>query len=427
MTKMTSAQLDPQRHYMRAKRLLWHVWTHFKEDRSMAEAASLAYTSLLSLVPLLAVVFGVTAAFPVFNEWAEQLQDFIVQNFMPSTGEQIVPHLETFLAGVKQLTLPGLVALIVTALLLLIRIEAAFNRIWRVEKQRTLLGRVVMYWAVLTLVPLLIGTVVAISAQSIFGLIGGEESFGPAFYRLVIFFVTWLIFATVFMLVPNRGVQVRHAMIGAFLSTVLFGLAKWGFVGYVANANYRVLYGALATIPIFLLWIYLVWIVVLFGASLAASLTTFSDYARYETEWPMRWEFQLVFRLVGHLRDAQKAGKSLSRARVLELESQASELQLLRLIGRLREENIVTIDDEGDWLLTRDLADLALADLYACGDYYLPLGETDKLPRQTAWDDAFVDCLESMAENAGAGWHQPLRNMHFATLEQGKNDDDPVS
>ena len=390
----------------------------------MAEAASLAYTSLLSLVPLLAVVFGVAAAFPVFNQWADQLQAFILDNFMPATGEQIAPYLETFLQSVKKLTLPGLVALIVTALLLLTRIEVAFNRIWRVDQNRNWLSRIVMYWAVLTLVPLLIGTVVAISAQSLFGLIGGDEGSGPQLYRLAIFVVTWFMFTTMFVLVPHRRVQVKHAAAGAFLSAVLFELAKWGFVGYAANANYTVLYGALATVPIFLFWIYLAWIVVLFGASLAASLTTFSDYSRYETVWPPRWEFQLAFRLIGHFRDAQKEGKALSRERLMELETQASELQLLKLVGRMREENIVTIDDEGDWLLARDLGDLTLGDLYAAGDYFLPLGETEKLPRKTAWDDLYVDSLEEVARTAEPVWKRSLRDLYGERPAKGTRHDE---
>ena len=93
MTESLATQLDPQQHYRRAKRLLRHVWTHFQEDRSFEEAASLGYTSLLSLVPLLAVVFGIVAAFPVFDEWSQRLQAFIFDNFMPSTGEQVVPYL----------------------------------------------------------------------------------------------------------------------------------------------------------------------------------------------------------------------------------------------------------------------------------------------------------------------------------------------
>lgn len=422
MDNESSMNLDVQHHVGRARRLLRHVWTHFREDRCMEEAASLGYTSLLSLVPLLAVVFGIVAAFPVFNDWSEKLQDFIFDNFMPSTGEQIVPYLNTFLDSVSNLTLPGMLTLIVTALLLLIRIEAAFNRIWRVEKSRALLNRIVMYWAVLTLVPILLVAAGAFSAQKVIALVGGEASMGPGMYRLGMFIVTWLLFTSMFLLVPNRSVKIKHALSGAFLSAVLFELAKTGFVAYVSNASYTVLYGALATVPIFLLWIYLVWTVVLFGASLAASLTTFSDYSRYETRWPERWEFQMAFRLIGHFREAQKRGESLSREKVLELETQASELQLLKLIGRMREERIVTIDDDGNWLLARDLQDLTLSELYRAGDYYLPFGQTGELPRESAWDNVYVDALEQIRRHGDPVWSRSLRQMYLDTNANGKNE-----
>ena len=154
--------LDPQRQLKRGRRLLKHVWTHFQEDRCLAEAASLGYTSLLSLIPLLAVVFGIVAAFPMFSELSDKLQDFIFANFMPATGEQIVPYLDTFLNSVSSLTLPGTIMLIVTALLLMVRIETAFNRIWRVDRNRPLTNRIVLYWALMTLGPLLIAAAVAL-------------------------------------------------------------------------------------------------------------------------------------------------------------------------------------------------------------------------------------------------------------------------
>jgi membrane protein len=425
MTESLATQLDPQQHYRRAKRLLRHVWTHFQEDRSFEEAASLGYTSLLSLVPLLAVVFGIVAAFPVFDEWSQRLQAFIFDNFMPSTGEQVVPYLNAFLDSVSKLTLPGMLTLIVTALLLLIRIETAFNRIWRVDKARTLVNRIVMYWAMLTLVPILIAAAMAFSVQNLFGFIGGEAGLPPGLYRFGVFLLSWLVFTTMFILVPHRSVRFKHALAGAFLSAVLFEVAKAGFVAYVANTNYTVLYGALATIPIFLFWIYLVWIVILFGASLAASLTTFSDYSRYETAWPRRWEFQIAFRLVGHFREAQKRGETLSRERLLELETQASELQLLKLIGRMCEENILAENEEGNWMLLRDLEDFTLGDLYRAGDYYLPLGDVDRLPRESAWDDVFVDALAEVADEARPVWSKTLRSMNIeAGATKGGHDNE---
>jgi membrane protein len=413
MNDKLDSHLDIPRQLRRTKRLAQHVWTHFQEDRCFEEAASLGYTSLLAMVPLLAVTFGIISAFPVFNEWSANLQAFIFDNFMPATGEQIVPYLNTFLDSISSLTLPGTIMLIVTAILLMVRIEVAFNRIWRVDRNRTLINRIVMYWAVLTLGPILIAAAVALSAQKVLVVLGMEGGIPPGVHRIGIFFLTWLVFALVFVLVPHRSVRIKHALTGAFLSTVLFEIAKALFVAYVSNANYKVIYGALATFPIFLFWLYIVWNVVLFGASLAASLTTFSDFRRYDSDWPQRWELQLVYRLIGHLWNAQRAGVALSHTRLLELEQQASELQIVKLMSQLRNEKIVNMDEDGNWMLARDIEELSLGELYACGDYYLPLGEIENLPLELEWDRVFVDSLQKVRERGEMQWDRSLRSMYL--------------
>jgi len=412
VTETLGSSLDVQRQLARGRRLARHVWNHFQEDRCFEEAASLSYTSLLSMVPLLAVVFGIVSAFPVFNEWSNRLQSLIFDNFLPDTGEQIVPYINAFLDSVSSLTLPGTLMLVVTALLLMVRIEVAFNRIWRVDRNRSLTNRIVMYWALLTLGPILIAAAIALSAQQVFGESGIVGTLPAGVQALGSFLLSWLVFTLFFVLVPNRRVRFRDALIGALLSTVLFGLAKTGFVLYVSNTNYKVIYGALATVPIFLFWLYLVWIVVLLGASLAASLTTFSDYSRYDSDWPERWEFQLVVRLVGHLGEAQRNGSSLSREQLMELEMQASELQIVRLLGRLAEANIVTRDEDGNWLLARDLGSLSLGGLYLLGDYYLPVGEIELLPCDSGWDRAFIAALQLIEQQSRGVWDQPLRDLY---------------
>ena len=401
----------------RGHRLALHVWKHFQEDRCFEEAASLSYTSLLAMVPLMAVVFGIIAAFPVFNQWSDKLQDFIFSNFMPETGEQIVPYLDAFLGSVSSLTLPGTIMLIATALFLMVRIETAFNRIWRVEISRSILNRIVMYWAVLTLGPILIGAAIALSASKVLSVLGMEGGIPPGMHQGGIFLLTWLVFFLFFTLVPNRRVRLKHSLIGAFLSTVLFELAKAGFVAYVSNANYKVIYGALATVPIFLFWLYLVWTVVLLGASLAASLTTFSDVRRHETAWPERWEFQLAFRLVGHLWSAQIEGRSLSDREVLELEPQAGELQILKLLARLRDQNVVKTDAEGRWILSRDLEEMSIGMLYDQGGYFLPLGAVGELPRDSDWDRAFVACLSHIGHNGRPDFERSLKSMYHGGQE----------
>jgi len=422
MNNETESALDVQRYLKRGKRLALHVWKHFQEDRCFEEAASLGYTSLLAMIPLLAVVFGIVAAFPVFTDWSDKLQSFIFENFLPATGEQIVPYIDDFLNSISSLTLPGTVMLFVTALLLMFRIEVALNRIWRVDRNRTLTNRIVMYWAVLTLGPILMGAAVALSATKVLTALGLDGGVSPGLQNFGMFFLSWLVFSLFFLLVPNRRVQIKHALIGAFLSAVLFEIAKAGFVAYVSNANYKVIYGALATVPIFLFWLYLVWIVVLFGASLAASLTTFSDYSKYDTEWPDRWEFQLAYRLVGHLWSAQREGKALNRTALLALEQQASELQIVRLLSRLRDEHIVTLDEDGACFLTRDLEDMTLGELYSHGDYFLPLGQTRDLPRETGWDNAFTSSLEQIRQHGEKEWDRSLRRMYLSAEQQGETE-----
>jgi membrane protein len=409
----------------RLKRLSKHVWRHFSEDRCLEEAASLSYTSLLATVPLLAVVFGVVAAFPVFGEWSDRLKTFMFSNFVPAAGEQIEAYMDTFLDSVSGLTLPGTITLIATALLLMVRIEVALNRIWRVDTSRTITNRVVMYWAVLTLGPVLIGAALALSAQKVLGVLGLEENDTAHLHGLGIFVLTWIMFAMMFTLVPNRRVRIRNALIGAFLTATLFELAKLGFVAYVSNANYKVIYGALATIPIFLFWLYLVWTVVLFGASLAASLTTFTDRQENEDGWPARLEFQLAYRLVGHLWREQISGGKLTGRQLLDREESAGQLQLRNILRRLEDAKIVALDQEEHWMLSRDLEELSLADLYRCGDWYLPLEEQAGLPVEDDWDRSFAAALDQLRRGGRLMREHPLRSMYRQEHHAGAKTDTP--
>ncbi len=372
----------------RIKRLATHVWRHFGEDRLFDEAASLSYTSLLSMVPLLAVVFGVASAFPVFQQWSDQMQAFVFENFVPASGEQVQKYLEGFLASVSKLTLPGILVLILTALLLMVRIERAFNLVWRVPTARSIRNRVVMYWAVLTLGPLALGAAIALSAQPVFEQMAIGAS-SDSIWRVVgIFSLSWVAFTLMFLLVPNRRVPVTHALVGAFLSALLFGFAKKAFVAFVANASFNVIYGTLAAIPIFLFWLYLVWIVILLGASLAASLTTFKD-RKTDWGWPAKWEFLFVYRLVGYLWEAQVRGGARSIEDLLESLEGATEAALARELNLLYDAGIATRDETGNWLLSRDLDTVRLLDLYRAGQYYLPVNETLEIPSESEWDEAF--------------------------------------
>ena len=394
----------------RVRRLAAHVWRHFGEDRLFDEAASLSYTSLLSMVPLLAVVFGVASIFPVFQQWSEQLQAFVFSNFLPASGDQIQLYVAGFLESVGKLTLTGTLFLIITALLLMVRVERAFNLIWRVPTARSISNRVVMYWAVLTLGPLALGAALALSAQPVFEQMAVGAATHSNWRALGVFSLSWLAFTLMFLLVPNRRGHLSHAAVGALLSAILFGLAKKAFVTFVANASFNVIYGALATIPIFLFWLYLVWIVILLGASLAASLTTFKD-RKVDWGWPKKWGFLLAYRLVGHLWKAQAEGRALPVENLLEKLDGVTEPVLAEQLRLLFRAGIVTRTEDGDWLLSRDLGKISLLDLYHAGEYYLPVGEKLDLPSKSEWDDAFFRSISAGELNM----QQSLKQMYSQT------------
>ncbi len=420
ITKTIKAAIaaDEMQHLLkRMRNLSQHVWKHFKEDRCFDEAASLGYTSLLAMVPLLAVVFVVVAAFPVFNEWSERLQLVLLENLVPTSSKQISSSIGSFLSSVSSLTLPGTVALVLTALMLIFRIEVAFNRIWRVERSRSFVNRIIMYWAVLTLAPLLIGSAVVFSAQNLFIGRGLHELVSPSLYRMGLFLITTVIFTLIFMLVPNCRVRFRAALAGAVLSAFMFELAKFGFVAWVSNANYAVLYGALATVPIFLLWLYLVWVVVLLGASLAASLTTFRTGNLALADWPVGAGFQLAYRILGHLWEAQSRGEPLNQDQLIALESRAGALQVNLILHNMFMAKIANVDDSGDWMLSRDLGELSLASLYLSGNYHLPILGEDRVFQETAWDKEFLAAMKDVQDKGTKALNRPLRPMYVGAVE----------
>lgn len=397
-----------------------HLWQQFREDRSFESAAALSYTSLLALVPLMAVMFGVISAFPVFDRWAAELEAYIFANFVPATGDVVQDYLSQFVERTAGLTGAGTVFLIVTAILLMSTIEKSLNRIWRVRTQRRPLNRLVIYWAVLTLGPLLVGaSLVLTSYLAALPLLAPELVRGllqELMLKLAPFLVALIAFTLVFILVPHRRVRWHHALAGAALSALMFEFAKAGFVWYIANFPTHVrLYGALATIPLFFVWIYLSWSVLLLGASVSAALTTFS-YRRADWRWSSRHELLLALRLLGHFWQAQRRGQALSVGELWSRESAASDSQLRRILGWFHDARFIHPDDDGNWLLSADLDELSLGDLYRSGSFILPVGELSELPYESYWDRALIDGLKAVDQQADPLLRRPVKSL--LTFEQ---------
>ena len=398
-----------------------HLWQQFREDRSFESAGALSYTSLLALVPLMAVMFGVISAFPVFDRWAGEVEDYIFANFVPAAGDVIHEHISEFVGRTAGLTGAGTVFLIATAILLMSTIEKSLNRIWRVRTQRRPTNRLVIYWAVLTLGPLLVGaSLVLTSYLAALPLLAPELVRGlvqEMVLKLAPFLVALVAFTLIFIVVPNRRVRWHHALAGAALSALMFELAKAGFVWYVTNfPTYERLYGALATIPLFFVWIYVSWVVVLLGASVAAALTTF-NYRRAEWRWSDRHELLLALRLLGHFWQAQRRGEALSIADLLSREVAATDRQLRRILSWFHDARFIHPDNDGDWLLSADLDELTLGELYRSGSFILPVGEVDQLPYDSYWDRALIDGLRAVDDRAEPLLRRPVKSLLTFEME----------
>jgi len=250
------------------------------EDNCFQAAAGLTFTTLLALVPLFAVVLSVSSTFPAFEEWIEVLQRFLIRNFLPDTGRRLIRmQLTEFAENATQLTAIGLAFLGVTAVSLMLTVDETFNALFRVPQRRGTVRRVMIYFAAIAVVPLLVGASVSITTwfvgQSL-GLLGQPHWVSSGILRLVPYGFTCVAFTLVYYLLPNRKVALRHAVTGGLLAAMAFEFAKLGFAMYVRYfPTYTMIYGAFAAIPIFLLWIYISWLVVVIGATITAVLPEF--------------------------------------------------------------------------------------------------------------------------------------------------------
>ena len=250
---------------------------HIRSERITVSAGHLAYVSLLSLVPVIMVFFMIMSAFPAFADARVQIESFIFSNFVPTAGDVVQSYMADFVSKASGMGAISIITLLVVALLLISNIDKTFNHLWRTKMERPLVYTFAIYWMVITLGPLLIGSSIVVSSY-LAGLASFAEEYTPGlgtfFLKMVPSILAVGAFMILYMVVPNRTVKAKYALSGAILASALFEISKNGFALYVSNfPSYEVIYGALAVIPILFLWIYLSWVVVLLGAVFTYSIT----------------------------------------------------------------------------------------------------------------------------------------------------------
>lgn len=252
------------------------VLIRLKSERIHITSGYLTYVTLMSLVPLLVVMFSIMTAFPLFSDVKEALESFVYQNFVPTSGNVIREYLSSFVSNASKMSVVALSFLFLFAFLLMSAIDNALNHVWQVTKKRRFMLTFSMYWLVLSLGPILISISLALSSY-LFSFVSGESidntSVGKGFLIFMPFLVSLLAFYFLYVAVPNKRVPIKYAFLGAFFAALLFEIAKKAFAFYVQQLpSYQAIYGTLSIVPILFLWMYLSWNIVLLGAVLTVSL-----------------------------------------------------------------------------------------------------------------------------------------------------------
>ena len=348
-------------------RFLGYAARRFSEDRCPQAAAALTYTSLLALVPLMTITIAVVSAFPAFQAIEASAQQLIFDNLVPQVGTAVQEYLERFVANTGRLTAVGLVGLVVTAVLLLATIEGAFNGIWRVRESRPWLVRLLSFWAILTLTPVMFAASLSITIQFVRGSQLGTELVGALpFVGFLPVLFEFIGFTALYWIIPNRPVQARDAVAGGLIAAIMFELSKAGFAVYLtAFPVYETIYGAVSTVPIFLVWLYVAWSIVLVGALVAAALPDWRAGRLIGGDlWAMSPAQRIIlgFAVVRQLAGAARLGVGMKRKTLLRRLPVASAM-LEDMLGRLKDARFVERAANDAWLLSRDPSAATLHDL----------------------------------------------------------------
>ncbi|MDD5471217.1 MAG: YihY family inner membrane protein [Sideroxydans sp.] len=390
-----------------ALRFLRFVALRLRDDRCVEMAASLTFTTLLSLVPLITIMLTVFAAFPVFSDMANEIKSFVLSNMLPETGGKMISrYVEQFAQSASRLTAMGISFLAIAAMLLMMTIDNAFHRIYRVSRQRKLVQRILVYWAVITLAPLLVGASLSMTSW-LTSLSAGYAQHvtygGIAVLKLFPVLLAAAAFTLLFSVVPNRYVPIRHALIGGVIASIAFESMNMAFAYYITHfPTYKLVYGAFASLPIFLLWIYLSWLMLLFGAIISAALPHWrSEHASMNDQ---ATQLYLALHILKTMDDGLKTGEvqvlhGLSRQLRLGYE------EVERILQKLSDAKIVSkLSDQG-WGMVRAPEYVTVSELIR-----LFLLDTSLLPKQSTEPhiDAWFTALEQRVHKSE---QQTLRDI----------------
>ena len=356
-----------------------------QEESLPQVAGSLTFTTVFALVPLLTIALAIFTTFPMFATFRASLEAYFIQSVMPKAiSNTILNYLTTFASKATRLSAVGAVALLVTSAAMMHTIEKVFNRIWRVRQERRWTRRLLVYWALISLGPLMAGVSLTLSSSVFMAtsdLLGDVPVGGALIYTILSLGLTTAGFTLLYAAVPNRDVDWQDAAWGGLVAGLAFEVAKRGFAVFITHfPTYSKIYGALAALPLFLLWVYVSWMITLVGALLVAALPVVK-YERWWHEAPPGGEFVDAMAILKVLHAACVCGdtalvnsgtiRARTRIGFDEMDSLLEKMQGEGWVGRVKVEapprvqwgkRVTSGNDH--WVLLANADKLTLAEVY---------------------------------------------------------------
>ena len=352
----------PVQHFIHATaHFMVNLVGEFREKGCQKNAAALTYMTLFALVPMMTVTYSMFSVIPAFNGVADQLQGLIFESFLPETSSDIQAYLSDFSSQARSLTGFGVGMLVVTAYLMLTNIEKTFNNIWGVKEARRGLSSFLLYWAVLSIGPLLLGAGLVMSTYvlSVKMVVQEYDQLGltSVLFSYVPIGMTSIAFTLLFAAVPNCRVPIRFAITGGVVTALCFELLKMGFAALVANSSFKLIYGAFAVVPLFLLWINFLWMIVLAGA---VFVRTLAEHA-YSYNNRRYSDMRAVLHCLAMFREKSQAGDIVNDRDCVAAGINLVHWQSLRSL--LTKSKWIAVTESGGYVLSRDLQSVTLWDL----------------------------------------------------------------
>ncbi|NQZ31015.1 MAG: YihY family inner membrane protein [Oceanospirillaceae bacterium] len=381
----------------------------FRANGGIVNASALTYTTLFAVVPLMTVTYSVLALVPTFQGVGDSVQGWIFSNFVPATGEVVQSYLKDFTAQASKLTAVGVIFLFVTSVMMMKSIEAAFNRIWRVKYSRKGMSSFLLYWAILSLGPILIGLGLLISSYiASLSFVSEATAIIGRSNLLLLLPVTFSIaaFSLLYSAVPNCRVPFKNALIGAVVVAILFEIAKRAFAMFAVQfPSYKLIYGAFAAVPLFLVWIFITWIIILLGAELTRLLTVYNTSA----SGGFQSNLHTVVGVLRKLWQAQRQGIAVSDEILLASVAGLNQQRWDEYQQLLLDAQIICRTEQGEYILARDLNVLSLEELKSILPWPVPNPSLEEHPE--SWISLLDTKLTTLKEHQYQLLNVPIQSL----------------